>query len=126
MANRNFVTCVYTSDDGKDYLKRLDARYQALNDGGSPATLLLGAEIATSTQLNTLPNVPRDLKPRHVIVATSDGAFVGKLQAFTPAAYIALTPTTSGLTWYDGQGTSHSVTVRGHEGEHSMHKLDIS
>lgn len=125
MASRNFVTCVYLSDDNKSYLKRLDARYQAENDAGTPPVLRLGAEIATSTQLNTLTNVPRDMKPRHVIVATSDGAFFGRMEVFTPTAYIALQPPVT-LTWYDGQGASHTVGINGHEGEHSMHKRDIS
>jgi hypothetical protein len=125
MAVRNMKTCVYLSDDGKEYLKRLDARYQSQNDGGSPAVLLLGAEIATSTQLNTLPNVPADLKPRHVIVATADGLFKSRLQCFTPDAYIALAPPQT-VTFYDGQGAAHTGVIRGHEGEHSMHKTDIT
>jgi len=125
MAKRNMKTCVYVSDDNKSYLKRLDARYQAQDDGGSPAALLLGAEIATSTQLNTLPNAPRDLKPRHVILATSDGTFLTHLPVFTAAAYNALQPPTT-LTAYDGQGASHTVAIRGHEGEHSIHKVDIT
>jgi hypothetical protein len=125
MAKRNMKTCVYVSDDNKEYLKRLDARYQSQDDGGSPAALLLGAEIASSTQLNTLPNVPRDLKPRHVILATSDGTFVTRLPVFQPGAYFTLQPPQT-LTAYDGQGSAHTVVVRGHEGEHSMHKSDIT
>jgi len=125
MAVRNMKTCVYKSDDNKLYLKRLDARYQALDDGGSPAALLLGAEIASSTQLNTLPNVPRDLKPRHVILATSDGAFKSRMEVFTPEAYIALQPPQT-VTFFDGQGASHTGAIRGHEGEHSLHKTDIT
>jgi hypothetical protein len=125
MAVRNMKTCVYLSDDGKEYLKRLDARYQAQNNGADPPVLLLGALVATSDQLNTLPNVPRDLKARHVILATADGAFKSKMECFTPTAYIALSPPQT-VTFYDGQGTAHVGVIRGHEGEHSMHKTDIT
>ena len=125
MANRNMVTCVYTSDDLKSYLKRLDARYQTQNDGATPPNLLLGAAVATSTQLNTLPNAPHDLKPRHVIVATADGAFASKLPVFTNAAYIALQQPQT-VNFFDGQGVSHVGTIRGHEGERSKHKIDVT
>jgi hypothetical protein len=125
MAVRNMKTCVYRSDDGKLYLKRLDARYQAQDNGDTPPVLLLGALVATSDQLNTLPNVPADLKPRHVIVATADGLFKSKMPCFTPTAYIDLAPPQT-VTFYDGQGTAHTGVIRGHEGEHSMHKTDIT
>jgi len=125
MTSRNMVTCVYVSDDGKSYLARADTRYQSQNTGGDTPTPLFGHEVATSDQLDTLPNVPRDLKMRHVIVSTADGAFFGRINCFTNAAYIALNADST-LNFYDGHGAEHAGKVRGHEGEHSMHKRDIS
>lgn len=125
MAYRNLKTCVYTSDDGIDYLKRMDARYQTQNDGGDPPVLLFGAVPATLTQVETLPNIPRDIQPRTLLVRTTAGDFIGRIVCFTPARYIAMTNGTA-VTFYDGQGTSHSGQVYGHEGERSKHKTDVS
>lgn len=126
MALRNMVTCVYTSDEGKSELRRLDARYQALNDGATPPNLLLGAAIATTAQLGTLGNTSRDISPRSVLVATSDGAFKARLPVFTLARYAAINVGDGGYTFFDGQGVTHAGIVYGKEGERSKHKRDIS
>jgi len=125
MARKNMITCVYVSDDGISYLKRMDSRYQSQNDGGDPPVPLLGAVPATLTQVETLPNVPHDLKPRTLLVRTSDGTFTGRVDCFTAARYAAMTNGTA-ITFYDGQGTSHAGQVYGHEGERSKHKTDAS
>lgn len=125
MAYRNMKTCVYVSDDGIEYLRRQDARYQTQSDGGDPAGPLFGAVPATLSQTETLPNCPRDLKPRRVLVRTTSGDFVSSVTVFTNEAYAALTNGTS-VTFYDGQGTSHAGQVYGHEGERSNHKTDVA
>jgi len=125
MAKRNMITCVYVSDDNKSYLKRQDSRYQTQNTGGETPTPLFGSVPATLTQVETLPNSPDDLKPRRVLVRTTDGAFTGSINVFTAAAYSALTNGTA-VTFYDGQGTSHAGQVYGHEGEKSNHKTDVA
>lgn len=125
MAKRNMLTCVYVSDDAISYLKRMDARYQGQNDGGDPPVLLLGAVPATLTQVETLPNVPRDLKPRTLLVRTTAGDFTGRVDCFTAARYAAMTNGTA-ITFYDGQGAAHAGQVYGHEGERSRHKTDVA
>lgn len=125
MALKNFITCVYEDDDGINYLKRMDARYQGQDDGGSPPVPRLGAIAATSTQRRTLGNPPHDLKPRTVIIQTADGAFHTRVPVFSRAAYVALDNGTA-LNFWDGQGTLHAGVVVGHEGERKSHKLDVA
>jgi hypothetical protein len=125
MARRNMITCVYHTDDAKQVLKRMDARYQTQNDGGDPPVLLLGAIAATLTEVETLNNAPNDLKPRTILVRTTAGDFTGRIPVFTPARYAAMTVGTA-ITFYDGQGASHAGLVYGHEGERSNHKTDVA
>lgn len=125
MARRNMITCVYHTDDGKQVLKRMDARYQTQNDGADPPVLLLGAIPATLTEVETLNNAPNDLKPRTILVRTTDGAFTGRIPVFTAARYAAMVVSTA-ITFYDGQGVSHAGQVYGHEGERSNHKTDVA
>jgi len=124
MARRNFLTCVYETDEGKQVLMRVDERYQSQDNGATPPVPLLGAVPATSTQRRTLVNRPSDLKPRSVLVATADGAFRGRIPFFTNDAYISIAMGSS-ITFYDGQGAAHAGLVEGKEGERSRHKMDV-
>ena len=125
MAKRNLVTCVYQSDDGKSMLRRLDSRYQSQMNGADPAAPILGGVAANATQRRTMSFGPSGLKPRSVLVATADGAFTGRLPVFTLAAYSAIA-VGDAITFYDGQGASHSGTVEGKEGERSRHAHDVA
>lgn len=125
MARRNFRTCIYVSDEGKQMLRRLDQRYQEQMNGATPAGPLLGATLPNATELGTFVNSPRDLRPRSVLVRDNTGANRARIPVFTVAAYNAIA-INDALTFYDGGGTAYAGVVYGKEGERTRHKSDVA
>lgn len=123
MARRNFITCVYETDEGKRTLRRMDARYQSQLNGATPPGPLLGALAADAGEKETLVDFPVHWEPRTVQLQTADGAFTGRIPVFTIAAYSAIAMGDT-VNFFDGQGATHAGLVVGKMGERTRHKRD--
>lgn len=123
MAQRNFKAWVYTDSSGRNWLRRADVFITGQQVGGGDTTPLVGGRAATSA--DGFPPLPRGWRPRVALgVHAADGS-TRPIVVYDEAAPLwgALGGT---INVRDGGGTSVSMVVYGHEGEHQRNDKDFT
>ena len=113
MARRNFVAWRYKTSNDVEYVRRADSRLVTqLNDDGNPK---VGG--STAAGLSPYEEMPRNLKPRHVVVKETGVDFKTSVVIYTQAAMDLLLTGTSTINVFDAGGTSHTCVVLEKVGE---------